>query len=322
MRVAVVTTVRKVGPPLVSFLRYHLQLGIDRIYVYFDDPNDGDLAIVAQLDPRVTAIPCDAALRGRWRDEALVYRNQKDHIESEVMARQVLNADLALRQALAEGIDWLVHIDGDELLWFQDTPPAELFGQLTRDGVEHVCFKNLEATPETEEVGDYFREVTLFKKSKHILPPARKPKALPFIAYDSGKGAVRVREGVIPFGVHAFSHVKGPIRGEFSEDGFVLHYPSCGFSRYWEKYELLGKFQDKFFGETPIPFDFHLLSRDVVTSGDRERALDLYRSRVAITDPARVRRLISGGLALRIEDPARILGASPRARTAAASRRR
>lgn len=43
-RVGIVSTVRNPGPSFDSWLCYHLSIGFSRIYLFFDDPTDPDIA--------------------------------------------------------------------------------------------------------------------------------------------------------------------------------------------------------------------------------------------------------------------------------------
>src|SRR3954468_11997920 len=106
-RAAIVTTLKNAGAVLDSFIAYHLAVGFEHIFLFFDDAADPDLPRAA-ANLRVTAIAHDAALRERWR--ALPqYAEQARFIDSEVMARQVLNVELAMQLARERGFDWLLH---------------------------------------------------------------------------------------------------------------------------------------------------------------------------------------------------------------------
>ena len=49
-RVATVTTLRDVPPPMLSPLSlWHLKLGFSRIFLYFDDPDDAGIAFAKRL---------------------------------------------------------------------------------------------------------------------------------------------------------------------------------------------------------------------------------------------------------------------------------
>ena len=312
--IAIVSTVRAVGRPLRSFLRYHQAIGVSGFYLFFDDPRDRDLGWASRW-PGVRAIACDAALRRAQARRCRTYRKMKPHFRREVMARQIVNAEDGVLRARADGFAWIVHIDADELVYIDgnDTLPEHL-RRLERCGADTVIFVNFEAVPERMEVGDPFREVTLFKRNlAHLSGRAR--KKLPvlwdgreyFMAYKNGKAAARLAALPIPRGVHRFRGRRAPLREIVSEDAFVLHYPSCGFRRYRQKYELLGRFPDVWFGWAPIRNTFHLRSRDMQSDGERTAARRFYRTHVVLDDPSVVRRLSRAGYLRRLTRPARLI---------------
>ena len=107
-----------------------------------------------------------------------------------------------------------------------------------------------------------------------------------------------------PAGVHTFTGTGG------TGQAYILHYAWCGFDSFWKKYERLGRFSDRWFGRDDIRTGIgalHLDARDVVTTGDRAAALDFYRRRIAIEDPARAQALIDHGILMRIPDARRML---------------
>ncbi len=62
-RWGVCATVRAPADQVLAFVAHHLDLGADRIWLHFDDPDDPALVLAAPL-PRVTAVACDDAY---WR---------------------------------------------------------------------------------------------------------------------------------------------------------------------------------------------------------------------------------------------------------------
>ena len=55
-RVCIVATVREPVTIIESFIRYHLAIGVERLFLFFDDPHDEAIA-VARGYSQVTAIP-------------------------------------------------------------------------------------------------------------------------------------------------------------------------------------------------------------------------------------------------------------------------
>lgn len=321
---AIVTTLRNAGNVLDSFINYHLSIGFGRLYLFFDDANDRDLPRVAG-HPSVTAIPHDGNLRKRWR-ELPQYSEQSAFLDREVMARQVLNTELAMEMARAGGFAWLLHIDSDELFYSPFESAAAHFESLENQPLETVQYMNYEAVPERDEVDDFFREIDLFKVPPHLnkrkVTPdlvqaiRRTPQLHPnfFNFYASGKSAVRLSAaGMRPTGVHHF--VRPEKRWEAGEANrhFVLHYACCGFENFWTKYVTLGRFADQWWEKYDIANlvgRFHLEARDVVATGDREAARAFYRNRVSIQDNHRISELLALGVLARFPHPRQILSSA------------
>ena len=345
MSAAIVTTLRGAGSALESFVRHHLAFGFGLLYLFFDDPLDHGLAWArAAGDSRVVVTERGPDLEAAWR-RCAQYGYYAPHIEREVMARQCLNVEVAVQRALADNVDWLLHIDADELFHAPGQDAPTHFGFLSSAGVERAVYPNLEAVPETEDIDDCFREVTLFKTNRNLLPGGRLDPAQErlvrevaqwpaggFNFYSNGKSAARVRPGLVPDGVHRFHKTRFPRADQWHiaagppaverviADARILHYACCGFDAFHQKYRILGRFDDRWFGRIDIRNsigDFHLQARDVVATGDVEAARTFYRERAMLRDPAAISALIEAGLLVRIEQPADQLEAADDARAGA-----
>lgn len=119
-RWGVATTVNAPVAQVLAFAAHHLDLGAQRVWLHFDDPDDPAAAILAGQD-RVTVIRCDADY---WQQ--LCGRRPETHQE-----RQVKNITRILRKAK---VDWIVHVDVDEFVLatvpmaqvLADQPPEKL----------------------------------------------------------------------------------------------------------------------------------------------------------------------------------------------------
>lgn len=321
INVGIVTTLRDAGDMIDSFIAWHLASGFSHLFLFFDDPADPDLPRLA-ANPAVTAIPHDAALRRAWA--ALPeYPYFGQFIDSEVMARQVLNAALAMDMARARGLAWLLHIDADELFCSDKVSVAEHFLRMDREKTNAVLYINYEAAPEKIDIRDPFRAVDLFKIPDILKPgpateagrellaatPQLQPKRMHF--YSNGKSAVRLSaRNMRPRSVHAFDDPVTPLPDFLSSTHYILHYTCCGFENFWRKYRRLGRFSDKWYGRGEISAiigPLHTDARDVVATGDRALALDFYRRRIAIEDAERAEALIRHKVLVRIEAPRRVL---------------
>lgn len=193
---SIVTTVRTPREVLDRFLQYHLALGADRIFLYFDDP------AMAWLydDPRIEVTVCDD-----------VYWSTRKR-GARVVGRQVTNGSEAKARTRSE---WLLHIDADELLWcagnVSDAPAA------VPADMDSVHVHNVEAVYTSEPTGSTAFGTTLFKTQ--VKPgPGGMPTRLVERVY--GDLARLTRKGL--FGhVHGKSFVRVAGRAEVS-----IHAPS------------------------------------------------------------------------------------------------
>ena len=324
-RAAIVTTLRNAGAVLDSFLAWHRSIGFAHFFLFFDDAHDPDLARVRAMTD-VTVLACDSALRNAWRG-LQAWTQYGAFADSEVMARQVLNAGIAMRLAHEKGCDWLLHIDADELFYCPAETVAAHFESLAAARVDTAQYLNFEAIPEREGILDFFREVDLFKLPLRLIPPALAPalreveRTVPqlrpwFHFYANGKSAVRLGDSALePFGVHQFRRAGAGTRAIVGAKQFILHYACCGFDAFWTKYATLGRFPDTWFGQHPIApaiGTFHLEARDVVVTGDVERARAFYRERVMVADKDQVERLSRQGLLARVARPKEVIAAGDR----------
>jgi hypothetical protein len=257
-------------------------------------------------------------------------------MNSQVVVRQMLNVEIANQLAMRQGIDWLLHIDLDELFYCPTQTLHEHFQELTDRGIRIVTYRNDEALVETMEIEDYFKEVTLFKKNTLApVPPSLRarqnrilrsiPQLNPnfFLFYNVGKAAARTGENLVQSSVHTFIYLTREngeqLNADFtsgasaapstdtttSEDAVILHYPCCGFEHFWNKYVSRGNFEDKWLDRVEIaPFlPFHIEARNTVMRGDREEARELYRKRVIISDETIIDSLIENELVSRVVKP-------------------
>lgn len=254
-RVAITVTMADCGLWLTDWVAHHLHVA-EQLFICVDDPAEMGLARQMASD-RVSILP----------------GQQIDHGSrlTQVLTRQDANANAVIQLAAMAGMDWLVHVDADELLVVHDT------GVWGSDAGQLV-FPNHESVP-VWEASAPFRDITRFRvNGQHR-----------FLLYDNGKSALRL--GLPPIAARAH----GPHRFTGAEAmrtdaAAVLHYAVPGFDHWWRKYARLGAFSD-FWCERPdepIPRSFHTRSRDVVMaalqSGDRAEAEAFYRRHMAAVD--------------------------------------
>src|SRR5579863_8930815 len=148
LKVCIISTIRAPLRETMYFVNYHLNLGIDQIILFFDDPKDPAAEALSNY-VRVRTIRCDSAYWAALRLEAPALVGQ----------RQVMNVNYGMKLAGQIGFDWAIHIDGDELLMAD----GEIGNILAQQSVDVVRFAMKEAVSEKDRYDNVF-EATLFKE--------------------------------------------------------------------------------------------------------------------------------------------------------------
>jgi hypothetical protein len=236
-------------PDLKSWLQYHLDyMGVAHVFVDIEDTPEFNAtwaALPVSHQQRVTV----------WRPVVTGAPGQDrrpvDDYET-LQARQIRVMLQAKSDCARMGIDWLIHIDDDELLYTPvHRPIGEVLAALPGD-VDQAYIPNVEAVYPSTGVRNCFTETTEVNVNRYV-----------FASYANGKAAVRVAdEGATPAGPHQWRDPMGlePNSVHLDEEPFgapvmVVHYESCPFSRWEDKFWELGNTSpEKIQG---IPFGFY-----------------------------------------------------------------
>jgi hypothetical protein len=265
--VAITTTARYLDHAFRDWCFHHLRLA-DVVYLWLDDP--AELASPhLPRDPRIRAAPGAQTISGSTHGN--------------MMVRQDENAKRALALCLREGIDWLVHLDSDELL---DAPSRAILDYALAPPNGQVLFLNHEVCPQWSCVNP-FRDCHHFKLNGK----------LGFNLYANGKTAVRVGPHVYPRDAHSFAGFEGPSVSATSSS--ILHYACPSYDRWLAKYIALGDFPDCWWDDPQhrITLSFHVASRDICkrcgANGDFDPARQFWASQV-LTPPSLDRLMREG----------------------------
>jgi len=255
-RICTATTLDCKLDVLTAWISYHLAIGIDHMFIFFDDPSHPGIDMY-QDHSAITAVRCDADYwpGGQRKRERLTLHE-----------RQWYNANKALEWARERGFDWIIHIDSDELLYY----PGDLRSALESlpDRIEVVRFRVYEAIPEALHCDHPFASIRYFRVgplrptrktlpqtvrgwgsvclrlasyymrlaiAKLICPSARGP----FLrGHVGGKSAVRVSAPVQGMGVHVPAPPPGHRYIDFFLPGAaVLHFDCSDFDSWLAKWE-------------------------------------------------------------------------------------
>ena len=172
--IALAITVKNERDLLRSNVLYHRYLGVKSSYIFLDNTTDDTQDTVSDLDYVTVSdsVTGDRFLETAERRQACVHSVRlRETVEKSAEnhdARQVLNAYVAWEQARDAGMEWLVSLDADELVWPGSASLVE--GQLANefDGlgkhIEQVRFVPLEVIPRRRQYENVFHEAVHFKR--------------------------------------------------------------------------------------------------------------------------------------------------------------
>lgn len=199
--------------------------------------------------------------------------------------RQEAHVNAALAGCAVHGVDWLFHVDDDELLHFCE-PWEEVARRVPRDA-DCLVLTNVEAVP--DHAGSDFTTISRFFLDDDL-----------FLCYVNGKAGGRVGSTAAS-GSHRFTGVEWLVP---LESAMLMHFESCPYGRWRDKFMHYASLQRKM---SDIPFRFYvdsILACRRVVAERRERERRNERSAAGLrssrrTGVARKMRLGSGEAALR-----------------------
>eukprot|EP00243_Klebsormidium_subtile_P005606 TRINITY_DN2263_c0_g3_i1.p1 TRINITY_DN2263_c0_g3~~TRINITY_DN2263_c0_g3_i1.p1 ORF type:complete len:360 (+),score=105.57 TRINITY_DN2263_c0_g3_i1:86-1081(+) len=211
------------------------------------------------------------------------------------------------------GMDWIIHIDTDELLspeGTEDYSLTRLLEEVAPD-VDLVVFPNYETIVERVDVEDPFAEVTIFKKNFDHVPDAvyyqhyqEATRGNPnyFLTYGNGKSAARVIPGLRPNGAHRWhNYDKVPVEITH-QTAPVLHYTYAKFSDLKTRKNRCGCKPTEEDVKKCFMLDFDRLAFIIASTASEEDILQFYRDHV-VWSREEIDSLVSKGLFGRLYTP-------------------
>ena len=279
-KICLVTMMRFTLQEAIMFVNYHLNIGVDRIIIYFDDPADPAIEALSGND-QVFSIRCDSA---HWASFGV--EPTERHV-----SKQEVNATAGLQMARTWGFDWIIHIDQDELLFCKGSFRAALAN--TDKSVDVVRILPMEAVPERDHYSRPFEEITLFR----VLPLRMKrlaatallcgqvfPNGNYFHGHTFGKAASRISPSIERLAAHGPKTASGVnLHSRIHPEIKLLHIDCMGFAawkRKWTRRLALGARSCGMHDHREWQLDAY---RAVQESGNENRLRSLYRSLYSIT---------------------------------------
>jgi hypothetical protein len=189
-----------------------------------------------------------------WRTSSTGSESDKRPVDdyTTLQARQLAAMTKAKAECKEMGIDWLFHIDDDELLYAPlQRPIGEILASVPQ-GFDQAYIPNVEAIYKGPEVKNCFTETNMVNTNRYT-----------FVSYANGKAAVRVADDdAVPAGPHQWRTSQGlevsaiHLDAEtFGSPLLLLHFESCPFVRWEDKFWELGNTSPT--KRDGIPFKFY-----------------------------------------------------------------
>lgn len=320
LKVMISTTTADSPGKILDWMRYHRLLGVEHFFLFVEGKAARKKSVERLVAfPGVTVWEPSAELdelRGKsraWKEDWLGNFFEKP-CNNELFVRQSLNMEIAIAQALAEGLDWHVHIDVDELLWpgGEKHLSMKTFLGEVHPTIDNVVFANYEACPETDAVRDPFREVTLFKRNfEHVVKRTYMQfyKAVTganpnyFLTYANGKSAARVAPGLRSNGAHRFSNYDKTPTEAWAAEAAVLHYTYTTFEDIKARKGRCECEKDEESLKKCFILDFDRVLYVKWDEMNEDEMRDFYNKRVVWRDQGLKKRLLANGLFTRIYAP-------------------
>nr|GMD39831.1 glycosyltransferase-like At2g41451 [Ipomoea batatas] len=231
----------------LPWIFYHKVMGITTFFMFVEGKAASPhVSNVLESIPGVTVIYRTKELEEQqaksriWNETWMGYLLYKP-CNYELFVKQTLNMEMAIVMAREAGMDWIFHLDTDELVHPAGTDPfsvQQLLSNLPAE-VDAVVFSNYESSVERDDIKEPFSEVSLFKKNQdHIAEEAYSKHyqeachgiSTFFLTYVNGKSAARIQDHLRPNGAHRWQNYMKSLKEVQFNEAVVLHYTYSKFS--------------------------------------------------------------------------------------------
>ncbi|GAB4851682.1 hypothetical protein Ancab_031086 [Ancistrocladus abbreviatus] len=305
---------------IVPWIFYHKVVGITNFYLFVEGK-----AASTSVSKMLEAIP---GVKVIYRTRELEEQQAKSRIWNEtwlssffykpcnyeLFVKQSLNMEMAIVMARNAGMDWIFHLDTDELLHPAGTREysvRELLSDIPTD-VDMVVFPNYESSVEQDDIKEPFSEVSMFKKNYDHLPretyfgnyrEATRGNPNYFLTYGNGKSAARIQDHLRPNGAHRWhNYMKTPNEVKLDEAA-VLHYTYSKFSDLTSRRDRCGCKPTKDDVKRCFMLEFDRAAFIIASTATEEEMLHWYQEHVVWMNKDLKLKLLRKGILTRIYTP-------------------
>lgn len=225
-----------------TWLDYHISIGVDYFFLKIEDTPE--LKELVDRYPNVFVTYDDSSIKSNnyW---TLIDR-QKSFFDSIRIELERLK------------VDWIFHLDSDELLCVENL--KSLLSDIDNN-YDSIHFSNYEGVYDSDDLENPFIDCNKFRFRK-------------LLAYANGKSAARVNQNLSWSGPHKFG---GNCFKVNPKKAVVLHFESATFNQWYEKFKNNSTGDEELMNK--IPFDFYKKSIEVINSGDINLAKEFYHQK-------------------------------------------
>jgi len=319
-----IATVADCSEDIENFIRYHIAIGFTKLYLFVDD---NDLLTLKNAKKYEQVTVFNPSQVKEHYENILTFPkfiNKRDLVDKEVMVRQELNFWIANSIAKKDGVDWILHIDIDELFFPNGHDLQTHFKSLQINNFRSATYLNYESisthvdSPSIYLSSEYFK-INYFKnlhwffndKQKQLISSTSWLREKYFNFYQNGKSAVSTYGNKIVFqDVHSIIG-NGPRKMGTRSDPLILHFPCARFSDFVKKYSRLGDFPDNWQGARragKFINEIHLQSRNFFKENkDDKDALLTFFTENFVLEERNISELVELNLAKKIDFHIKIL---------------
>lgn len=190
-----------------TWVNYHISIGVSKFLLSVEDTPEIKEIIDSYGDIiEVEYISMDSKDRFYDRNYWTLMDRQKTFVTKSIERCKELS------------VEWLIHIDTDELLWCGDSVLA-LVNNVSKD-IDYITVKNYEAVYTSDDLENPFLQTNTFISSD-------------MTAYNSGKSIGRISPNLEFRGAHAFT---GKHQNIETKRAIILHFESATFEKWFEKF--------------------------------------------------------------------------------------
>lgn len=272
-KIAITTTIRSDLNTIKNFINYHINIGIDYIFIFFDNPLDNHFNYFQFYHENVQCILCNEK---HWQQ---LNCNANSNIE----CRQVNNANWALEAAKKKQIDWISHIDIDELIYTKNNIKDVLLS--LEKSTDVLWLPPLEAIPETVDCTEPFINLHSFKRlpnEEDQFYDGKNKEAYfqgeYFRGHTAGKSIIRISDKIADISLHKpIAKKTYDLKVQMLALSYLLHYDCYDYSSWFTKW-LLRTNGIATAGGRDNRKKQHTAFQKVYNKNDRNKLIELYKT--------------------------------------------